>query len=932
MKNFFKKLSIRILLPMILFVGIPIFMNFLVMRNSLKNNEISLIIEKQQSYTASLKEKLKLSKQKAINASLACSNKSYVYDAYLNYNVSSDINSSSSILLDNKESLLLEIGKIVDSKPLINYYLPSDVLFASISYDNNYRSTNKNNISIAGRSGKSIRGFKVIDNKLMVYAISPIKQMQDKIIGVVELLFPLETLLESNDYYYGVYFRSDLALNNEVKNTKLSSNGSYKNYVLSGSSESFDRTLVTKILKERRITDINPYLVDSDMLSLITIENSDGENNGFIIVQKNIGYINSEVNKKFVTFLIRGLLILIGLSLLIYFIISKLIIKRVEIIKDAIGALADGKIIDKINISYDDEIGVVNKALNKLGNKFADLSEFANQIGQGNNDVNLSNVNESDTLSNSLLSMKDNIITANEQEKQRIEEDEKRNWATSGYAKFGDILRQNSDDIDSLSDVIVKELVRYLDANQAALFIVNEEDGESFLELDAAYAYDRKKFTDKKIDIGEGLVGTCAIEKQTIYLTEIPRDYINITSGLGTAVPTSILIVPLKIESDVFGVIEIASFDKFENYKIEFVEQVGESIASTLKSLRVAKRTMKLLSQSQEQAEMLHAQEEEMRQNMEELQTTQEEMQRKQQAFIENDKKTKAILSNSRDGIVLINKETATIDTVNETLLNLTGYSEAELLDEHYSIIFKFLNLDKIKQGDKKRQKVISKDGNKILTDIHIGEIELDENEMFLLFVRDVGDRIKMEQQLVMDLEKAEKQKRRLKNQEEEIKMNMEEMAAQEEELRQNMEEMETIQEEMRKNQHIIEENNKKINSILKNSVEGVVLVNKSTGKIDTVNKMFIDSTLYSEDELLGMDYSKIFKFLKLNKVKQGDKKRQKVIRKDESKFLANINIGEEMINDENMILLFVRDVTDEVYRQQQVIIEMELLRKQSLR
>jgi PAS domain S-box-containing protein len=923
MKDFFNKLSIRILLPMIFFVGIPIFLNFIVMRNSLKENEISLITEKQQYYTASLKEKLELSKQKVINASLVCSNKSYVYDAYMNYKVTSDLNPSSNILLANKESLLAEVGNIVDSKPLINYYLLPDVLFVSISNDNNKYSNNKADISKVGRSGRSIRGFKVIGNKLMTYSISPIKQKQDKVIGVVELLFPVESLLESKDYYYGVYFRSDLTLNNAAISNNLGSKGSYKNYLLAGSSDLFDKTVVSSILKDRHITDIKPSLIESDMLSLLTIDNSDGENIGFIVVQKDIRGLNSEVNKEFVTFLIRGFLILIGLSLLIYFIILKLIVKRVVTIRDAIGALADGKIIDKIKISYDDEIGVVNKALNKLGDKFADLSEFANQIGQGNNEVNLSNVNEGEILSNSLLSMKENIITANEQERLRIEEDEKRNWATSGYAKFGDILRQNSDNIDVLSNIIIKELVKYLGANQAALFIVNEEDGESFLELDAAYAYDRKKFTDKRIDIGEGLVGTCAIEKQTIYLTEIPNDYINITSGLGTAPPTSVLIVPLKIEEDIFGVIEIAAFDEFATYKIDFVEQVGESIASTLKSLRVAKRTAKLLSQSQEQAEMLHAQEEEMRQNMEELQTTQEEMQRKQLAFIENDKKTKAILSNSRDGIALISKETATIDTVNETLLNLTGYSEAELLDEHYSIIFKFLKLDKIKQGDKKRQKVISKDGNKILTDIHVGEIELDEDEMFLLFVRDVGDRVKMEQQLVMDLEKAEKQKRKLRKQEEELKMNMEEMAAQEEELRQNMEEMETIQEEMRRNQHLMEENVKKTNSILKNSVEGIALINKETGIIDTINQALVDQTKYEEVELLGMNYKNLFKFLKLEKVKQGDKKRQKVIRKDGSKFLANINVGEEIINNVDMILLFVRDVTDEVYRQQQVIIEM---------
>ena len=141
----------------------------------------------------------------------------------------------------------------------------------------------------------------------------------------------------------------------------------------------------------------------------------------------------------------------------------------------------------------------------------------------------------------------------------------------------------------------------------------------------AAFAFDREKFIKKHVELGEGLVGTCALEKQTIYLTEIPQNYVQITSGLGGANPNSLLLVPLQIENDVLGVIEMASFSKFEKYKIEFVEKVAESIATTLKSVRVNTQTSELLERSQQQAEEMAAQEEEMRQNMEELQATQEE-------------------------------------------------------------------------------------------------------------------------------------------------------------------------------------------------------------------------------------------------------------------------------------------------------------------
>lgn len=317
---------------------------------------------------------------------------------------------------------------------------------------------------------------------------------------------------------------------------------------------------------------------------------------------------------------LSGFIIIISVIGLAY-LLAKQVTKPLVKIKDLIVSLSKGELKKSGLQKSSDEIGQMVIAVDSLVEGLEKTSSFAENIGKGNYDSEFIPLSEKDVLGNSLIGMRTNLKNVAEIETQR-------KWATEGVAKFAEILRANSD-MDQLCTEIIRNLVKYLGANQGGIFIVNDEGRDPVLELKACYAYDRQKHLEKKIGLGDGLVGQSWLEKDTIFLTDVPTDYINITSGLGLATPTCVIIVPLLYNEEVNGVIEIASFNVFKPYEIEFIEKVAQSIASTLSSVTINHRTAKLLGESRELAEQLKSQEEELRQNQEEMQATSEETERR---------------------------------------------------------------------------------------------------------------------------------------------------------------------------------------------------------------------------------------------------------------------------------------------------------------
>jgi putative methionine-R-sulfoxide reductase with GAF domain len=277
---------------------------------------------------------------------------------------------------------------------------------------------------------------------------------------------------------------------------------------------------------------------------------------------------------------------------------------------------------NQVKIYGSDEEGIIHN----LKTNLAEASRFVKEITDGNYEVNWEGMNQdlkpynTDNLAGNMIKMRDHMKAVKIKDDQHL-------WSVNGLAVFADIVRDNMHDLGEFSGKIISKLVKYLDANQAAFFVVDNE--QEILELKGCFAYDRKKYESMGINKGQGLAGQCWLEKELMYLKQVPANYVRITSGLGEETPTNLVIAPVMAEDQVMGIIEIASFAEFEPYKIDFINKVSASIGSSLAMIKVNDQTNRLLRESKEMSERLRSQEEELLQNSEELQATQEELQRK---------------------------------------------------------------------------------------------------------------------------------------------------------------------------------------------------------------------------------------------------------------------------------------------------------------
>lgn len=309
------------------------------------------------------------------------------------------------------------------------------------------------------------------------------------------------------------------------------------------------------------------------------------------IVAKKTATLNANTNRMVRVISILGF-VLITLASIALFYFGKTITDAIFSVKEKLFHMSKGHIIELEYLNRKDEIGEMNSSLNDLIFGLNSYSNFAMSIEKGNLKADFEPLSNKDELGLSLLDMRKSLTSAKDEQEKRAKENARRNKANDAYAMFNELLRKRGDDLKELSYLIIDRLVNQINAIQGGIFILNDDNPEELhLELTASVAYNRKKLLKKKILIGDGLIGACAFEKQKIYVSNVPEDYAEIRSGLGTTAPKSVLIVPLLMENNLIGVIELASLNEIDDFDINFVEKVSDSIASSLYATNINAKT-----------------------------------------------------------------------------------------------------------------------------------------------------------------------------------------------------------------------------------------------------------------------------------------------------------------------------------------------------
>lgn len=235
------------------------------------------------------------------------------------------------------------------------------------------------------------------------------------------------------------------------------------------------------------------------------------------------------------------------------------------------------------------------------------LSHIAERIAAGDLSATLTDSNTHDETG--VLTRTFNTMIVNLRE--TIKTNQEQRWLKSSQVELSHQL-QGERNVEAIARLVLSYLAEVLFVHQGVFYVLDETNDPPLLKLLNSYAYQERKHIANQFRLGEGLVGQCALEKKRILLTNVPDDYIRIHSGLGETAPRHLVVVPLLFETQVNGVIELATLQPFTELQLAFLDDVSRVIGVMLNAIASYNTTQTLLEESQALAQELRMRQEDL--------------------------------------------------------------------------------------------------------------------------------------------------------------------------------------------------------------------------------------------------------------------------------------------------------------------------------
>ena len=296
-----------------------------------------------------------------------------------------------------------------------------------------------------------------------------------------------------------------------------------------------------------------------------------------------------------------------------WFYSSKYILNPVRKLKRAADHISKGEIDVEVDIIGSDELSDLSKSFSTLARNTKKQAELARQLGTGDFSIEVIPKSDKDILGNALMELKKNLESFDQEIKEKM-------WSKTQVANLIN-LTQDTQNIHQLLSSVINEMANVLEAGYGAIF-VNDKTAKGDIvkyKLQASYAYKERKGLSNEFKVGEGVIGQCALEKQIIIISDIPDNYVKITSGLGESKPDIIIAIPIKYQEKVLGVMEFALFGELSESKKDIIEEFSKTLGVNINNLESHVETQRLLKESKELADELQAQQEELRLTNDEL-------------------------------------------------------------------------------------------------------------------------------------------------------------------------------------------------------------------------------------------------------------------------------------------------------------------------